>query len=109
MRRKVRNDIVLIVSLLVIAGALILAVNMATDTGKNVRVTVDGELYGMYPLDEDLKISINGTNVLVIEDQRVYMESACCENNTCVMQGSISSIGQTIVCLPNRVTVTVTD
>ena len=76
---------------------------LLTDTGKNVRITVDGELYGMYPLDKDAKISIGGTNVLVIEDNRVYMENACCENNTCVKQGSISNVGQTIICLPNRV------
>ena len=60
-------------------------------------------------LDKDAKISIGGTNVLVIEDNRVYMESACCENRTCVKSPAISEIGQIIVCLPNKITVTVVD
>ena len=109
MKLRIRNDLILIICLLIIAGAMIPVTLLLTDTGKNVRITVDGELYGMYPRDKDAKISIGGTNVLVIEDNRVYMENACCENNTCVKQGSISNVGQTIICLPNRVTVTVTD
>ena len=42
------------------------------DTGASVEVTVDGKIYGTYPLDKDEEISIQKdgktTNLLVIKD-----------------------------------------
>lgn len=72
-----------------------------------VRVTVDGSVYGTYSLDRDQTITITQDdgkeNVLVIEDENVYMKEANCRNQICVRTGKISRPGQSITCLPNRV------
>ncbi len=75
-------------------------------------VTRDGETYGTYSLSKDQTISIkdgNGyvTNTLVIRNRKAYMESADCPDKLCVRQKSISLVHETIVCLPNKVVVTV--
>ena len=49
-----------------------------------------------------------GTNRLVIKDGTVHMEEASCPDKVCIKQGTISETGQSIVCLPNRVIVTIT-
>ena len=108
MKKKIRNDIILISVLLALALSLFLLTAFA-DKAQAVEITVDGELYGVYRTDIEKKIDINGTNTLVIKDGGVYMQSACCENNTCVKQGRITKVGQSIICLPNRVTVTLVD
>ena len=45
--------------------------------------------------------------MIVIEKGEVYMEDADCPDKLCMKQGSISGTGQTIVCLPHKLVVTV--
>ncbi|HIU48220.1 MAG TPA: NusG domain II-containing protein, partial [Candidatus Avimonoglobus intestinipullorum] len=67
----------------------------------------NGELYQTAELYTDAEISVNGTNTVVIHDGEVYMESADCPDQLCVKQGKIHDAGRDIVCLPNRVVVSV--
>lgn len=50
------------------------------DTGASVEVTVDGKIYGTYPLDKDEEISIQKdgktTNLLVIRDGKADVTEA---------------------------------
>ena len=48
-------------------------------------------------------------NKIVIENGYCYMEEAECPDHLCIKQGKVNKSGQTIVCLPNRVVVTVVD
>lgn len=70
-----------------------------------VRITVDGELYGEYSLDEEQTISIGSHNTCRIVDGRVRMIQADCPDQLCVHQKAIDANGGTIICLPNRVVI----
>ena len=48
-------------------------------------------------------------NTLVIENGKADMISADCPDKLCVKQHAISSNGETIVCLPNKVVVEIED
>lgn len=72
-----------------------------------VQVTVDGEVYGEYPLDQDIEIPIGKTNVLSIENGKADMVEASCPDQLCVQQKAISKDGESIICLPNKVIATV--
>ena len=52
-----RNDIILIVAILVISIALLLGVNIYrknnTSGSAAAQVTIDGKVYGTYPLNQD--------------------------------------------------------
>ena len=73
-----------------------------------LRITVDGEEYGVYSLEEDQVIHIGDTNVCVIKDGYVTMTEADCPDHLCMKQKRISKKGGTIVCLPNRVVLEIT-
>ena len=80
------------------------------DTIAVVRITVDGELYGEYPLGEDRKIEMRGDgweNTLVIKNGYADMAEADCPKKICVNTSPICNSGETIICLPHRVVVAV--
>ena len=77
------------------------------ENGSFVIVNVDG-VKSTYSLNEDMQIALNnGTNTLVIEDGYVYMLEANCPDHICIKQGKINKKGQTITCLPNKITVSI--
>ena len=106
-----KKDILLAGGILLVALALFLFMKMTGNReGGTLRIQVDGEIYGTYSLAEDQVISIEqerGTNVLIIRDGQAYMEEADCPDQYCVKQGKIHKTGQSIVCLPHRLSATV--
>ena len=77
-------------------------------------ISIDGEVRYTYDLGktyavpETISIPANGgENVLEIGTGYVRMVSADCPDQICVKTGSISKPGETIVCLPHRVAVTI--
>ncbi len=111
--QKKRNDLVLIGLLLLAAVVGILYLFVFRSSGNMVKVTVDGEVYGVYSLSEDRTEEIHtgadgsGFNRLIIRDGKVYMETASCPDGICVAHRPIFRDGESIVCLPNRVVITV--
>jgi hypothetical protein len=110
--KEYRKDLILILAVLVGAGLIAGAIALAKKPGAYVRVEQDGKMIALYPLDEDRREvfpdrDIAEGNVLVIEGGRVHMESASCPDKLCVKQGTRSQVGETIVCLPHRLAVTV--
>ena len=106
-----KNDILLIGVLLLAALLGVIYLYFFRDDGDQVKVTVDGEIYGVYALSEDRREEIRHgehSNVLVIQNGRAKIESASCPDGICVSHHAIRRDGESIVCLPNRVVVTVT-
>ena len=103
-----KRDIILIASILVIAIAFFLVVELTKEEGAGVVVKVDGVEVAEYSLSKSGTYPLNGgTNILVIEDGRAYLSDANCPDKLCVHQGKISRTGEVITCLPNKLTVTV--
>jgi len=109
MRKVIRKADIILLIVLVIAGLAVSWLSVSDSvTGQTALVTVDGETYGEYPLSENQTIVIknNGhTNKITIKNGTVQMTYSDCANQTCVKQGAISKTSQSIICLPNRVTV----
>ena len=103
-----KRDIILIASILVVAIAFFLIVELTKEEGAGVVVKVDGVEVAEYSLSKSGTYPLNGgTNILVIEDGRAYLSAANCPDKLCVHQGKISRTGEVITCLPNKLTVTV--
>ena len=113
-KRFLRNDSILIAVLLLVAAIGCIYLFVFRNSGNTVTVTVDGKLYAEYALTEnmtkDLYMGKNGEhcNRLVIRDGKAFMETATCPDGICVAHRPIFRDGESIVCLPNRVVVTVT-
>ena len=103
-----KRDIILILSVLIIAGALFLVLEMSKSEGARVIVKIDGVEVAEYSLSENGSYDLNGgTNILVIENGIAWLSDATCPDKLCVHQGKISKTGEVITCLPNKLTITV--
>ncbi|MBO5969586.1 MAG: NusG domain II-containing protein [Clostridia bacterium] len=103
-----KRDIILIASILIVAIAFFLIVELTKEEGAGVTVKVDGVKVAEYSLSKNGTYPLNGgTNILVIENGKAYLTDANCPDKLCVHQGKISRTGETITCLPNKLTVTV--
>lgn len=106
--KKMDLILILVVVALAIGGMLIYRGFGAKEAG-TVIVEVDGEVFGEYSLDENHEVLINDTNVLIIENGQANMYEANCPDQICVKHKPISKNRETIVCLPNKVVVTITE
>lgn len=110
-RRFGRNDVLLLVILAGLCIGGMVLVHRSMTSGRCVQVTVDGDLYGTYDLREEQTISVEADgivlNVIQIQDGQAQMREADCPDHLCVHHGAISRSGESIICLPNRVVVTV--
>lgn len=80
------------------------------ENGKQIQISVDGEVYGVYYLDESNHIEVKtdtGINIVCIENGAAYMEYADCPDQYCVQQGKIHLSHETLVCLPHKLVVEV--
>ena len=75
---------------------------------KSVLVEVNGKPVYILPLDKNRILSVEGpvgNTTIEIKDHAVRITDSPCSNKLCIKQGWIHS--GSIVCLPNRVVVTV--
>ena len=104
--------------LLIVAAVLLLAVAAffrffpggAQDGAAVAVITVDGTAVERLPLDQpaERSYSANGYTLrVVVENSTVRVAQANCPSQDCVHTGAISRAGQSIVCLPARLTVTI--
>ena len=106
--KKMLADLILVLSLLLVALSVFLVLRLTAEEGGYVRVFVDGELVSEYSLARDGEYAINGgTNILVIEEGEAFVKLADCPRQVCVNTRPISRVGQKIECLHNRVLIRV--
>lgn len=106
-----RNDMFLILGIFGVLIILCLGLVITKTGGKRVSVSVDGAEIISFSLDDDLVYEINGynggRNVLVIKDGVAYLSEASCPDHLCMNMGKIKNVGQSVICLPNRVVVAI--
>ncbi len=111
--RLFRNDLIFIAALLVLVSAVGVCFYLFHEEGDEVVVTVDGKEFGRYSLAEDITVEIrtgadeSELNVLVIKDGVAYVENATCPDGICAGHKPINREGESIVCLPHKVVITV--
>lgn len=115
MLKKRKKDLIFIFSILIFAVFLLLIQRVygnAQDEADLVKITVDQKLYGTYDLNKNQTITIQndlGINTIQIQNKDVWMEEADCPDGYCKEQGHISKNKQTIVCLPHKLVVEISD
>ena len=108
---RLKRDIILVLSMVIIAAAAFLIINFAVKKdGSYAVIKVDGNVIKTLDLNSgETTIEVNGyqggVNKVVINDGKVSMTEADRPDGLCVKTGKISRVGETIVCLPHRVVV----
>lgn len=105
-----KADIVLFIILIVLGLGLSWLSIAGNVTGQKAVVTVSGKEYGTYSLSRSQTVTIKQhrhTNKFIIKDGYVQMTYSSCKNQICVKEGKINQTNQSIVCLPNKVVLTI--
>ena len=91
-----RNDLLLIGGLALLSVILLIIpiVTAVKPKSPALLIQVDGKEYGTYPLTTDREIEINDSNVCRIQ---------------CIQESAIDENGGTIVCLPNKIVLSIVD
>ena len=107
--KKHRVDIIVIAAILITALLSFLIFTLTRRSGAYATVSVKGEVVAEYPLDVNGTFPLNdGTNILVIEDGVAYFNHSDCPDHRCEKTGKVRFVGERIICLPNKVIVTIT-
>jgi len=108
-----KNELVLCLTILFVSLIGCIVFMILGNNTSYVSVAVDGNYDSRYSLNHDKEVLIKdkngGWNLLVIKNGTAFIDSANCPNQDCVKQGIISRNNQSIICLPHRVTVTITN
>ncbi len=107
-----KRDLVFILILLVVSIMLILIMNFNKKTGYNVIISANGKTIKTLSLDKDEEYVFEcdkGYNIVAIKDGAVYVKEADCPDKICVNHKKISNVGETIICLPHRLVVEITE
>ena len=107
-----KADIILIAVTVAIAGILLVFLyGVNNSSGAYVQIEIDGVIAETLPLDTDTVFEIitdgDGRNTLVIEDGNAKVTEANCPDGICKSHAKIHRNGESIICLPHRVVITV--
>lgn len=79
--------------------------------GDIVQITANGTVMKTLPLNQNstytIKTSENKENILEIKDGFARISAADCPDKLCVHQKKISKQGETLICLPHKVVVSI--
>ncbi len=110
--RMNKRDFVAIALVVALSLVGFLLFGRTGEKGKEVVIRSDGRLVGTYPLSENRELTVtlgSGKNTIVIRDGGVSVSDADCPDKYCVKQGVISRSGESLICLPHRLAVEITD
>lgn len=102
------RDTLLIVALLLIGIVLLFVLRGRSSEGSYVLIMYQNDEKARFSLTSNGVYDINdGKNKIEILDGKVRMIDADCPDELCIRQGWIEYDGQSIICLPNKITVMV--
>ncbi len=108
---KVKNDAFLIIAIIAVAIVGLILFLFLSNPGDWVVVNIDGVESSRYLLSENLETDIitgdGNINTLVIKDGYAYVSYADCPDKICVSHRKISRDGETIVCLPHKLVISI--
>lgn len=105
-----KADLILMAAIVIIGLGISIFLVAGSHQGNKVEITKDGKPWGTYSLDGEHKITIRDgkeLNVVKISGGKVTMESANCKNQVCVHHSPVSRTGESIVCLPHKIVVSI--
>lgn len=105
-----RGDAILSILLIVLSLASIAWIHTISNGGKHVVVEVNGRLALELSLDRNVSTTVEGPlgkTVISVKDKTVSIQDSPCPRKYCVKMGKISHRGEIIVCVPNRVVVSI--
>jgi hypothetical protein len=105
-----RGDVILIAALTAVSLAGFGSLRFKGLSGNHAVVEVDGRRVLELPLDRDTTASVDGPlgeTVIEVRDRAVWVIRSPCPRGFCMHMGRIRYPGEILVCVPNRVCVSI--
>jgi len=78
--------------------------------GQYLKIEKNNEIIGTYSLNQKNNFIIDshmGASEIIIDNNRARFSKSPCKKQYCIHQGWIKKINQTIICLPNQISISV--
>jgi len=78
--------------------------------GKYLEIYKNNKILATYSLNQEITKEINGTKgktKIIINNGKVRFSSSPCPKKYCIHQGWINKANQTIVCIPNQISISI--
>ena len=98
-------DVVIIALLLILSVTLMLT--LFRKSGEKVIIS-HGGITEQYDLNENREINVEDKLTVCIENGFVYVKDAKCGDKICMRTGKVNKAGETIVCAPFGISVSIT-
>ncbi len=110
--KKRKNDIILIVIIIALSAMAFILINSFSSSGNEVIIEQNSKQTAVLNINKNQEYNLydnNGNicNTVLIKDGTVSMKYANCKDKICVNHNKISKNNESIICLPNKVVVTV--
>ena len=110
--KKRKNDIILIAVIIALAALIFILINSFSSNGNKVIIEQNAKQIAVLDLNKNQEYKIydkNGNicNTVIISGGLASMKYANCKDKICVNHNKISKNNESIICLPNKVIVTV--
>ena len=105
-----KSDIILLAGIIATGGVIFAVGSAHQEPGAVVKVASGRETYGIYDLSVDREVRVivgADLNVIHISGGTAEMKEASCPGGDCLRQRPVGRTGQSIVCLPNKVLVSI--
>lgn len=110
--KKRRNDIILIAVIIALAALIFILINSFSSNGSKVIIDQNSKQTATLDINKNQEYNLydnegNVCNTVLIKDGKVSMKYANCKDKICVNHNKISKNNESIICLPNKIIVTV--
>ena len=78
--------------------------------GQYLEIYQNNEILATYSLNQDITKEISGEKgqtKIIIKNGKVRFSSSPCSKKYCIHQGWINKANQTIICIPNQISITI--
>lgn len=110
-RLLTKGDMLLILAMIVLSIASLYLIRVSQTAGRTAVITVDGIERKRLSLSNDGELTVHGPigeTVIKVENNHVRVLRSDCAAKVCVKTGRIQHTGQMIVCVPNKVVISIT-
>lgn len=113
-KKFLKNDLILIFSIIVISLLSVTIILITSKQGNYVTIEQNGTITAVLQINKNQKYNIYNENneienTILIENGQVSMIYADCPDKICKKHKAIKNNNESIICLPNKVIVTVTN
>ena len=109
LQRKLKLKEVIIIAFIFAAAVIGIFLTNKSQDGSTAVIKADGVILKELPLDTDTVYRHEDYDMeFTVSDGKICVSHAGCHDRVCMNTGYISGSYQSIVCLPNRITVTIT-